>query len=91
MADKAESVKVVVRVRPLSSKETEDGRKVIVRADTARSEVLVESPSAEGGSGKELPKTFTFDYTYGAESTQKQIYDISASPIVGASRWTTGP
>ena len=79
MADKAESVKVIVRIRPMSTKEKEDSRKVIVKADTARAEIRVENSANE----KEAPKMYTFDSAYGPESTQKQIYDISASPIVG--------
>lgn len=80
MSDKAESVKVIVRVRPMSTKEKEDSRKEIVKADTTRAEIRVENPVSE----KEAPKMYTFDSAYGPDSTQKQIYDISASPIVGA-------
>lgn len=79
MADKTECVKVVVRIRPLSKKENEDGRKAIITARKERSEVVIESQhAAEGGA----PKVFTFDATYGADSTQEQIYVSSAYPIV---------
>jgi len=73
-----ECVKVVVRIRPLSDKETGDGRKPVVRAIAERAEVVVESVA----SATEPPKTFTFDATFGAESKQEQIYDSAAYPII---------
>ena len=79
MADKTECVKVVVRIRPLSKKETEDGRRVSITARSERSEVVIESAHAEGGGA---PKVFTFDATYGPDAKQEQIYVSSAYPIV---------
>ena len=76
MSDKSECVKVVVRVRPMSSTETSDGRKVAVTADHKRAEVAVANP--DGGP----PKTFTFDAAYGSDAKQEQIYASSAYPIV---------
>ena len=76
MSDKSECVKVVVRVRPMSSTETSDGRKVVVTADHKRAEVAVGNP--DGGP----PKTFTFDAAYGSDAKQEQIYASSAYPIV---------
>jgi len=76
MSDKSECVKVVVRVRPISSTEISDKRKVIVTADHSRAEISVVNP--EGGP----PKLFTFDAAYSAESKQEQIYDSTAYPII---------
>ena len=50
----------------------------VVFADSTRADVSMFNPNAE----KEQPKQFTFDSTYGPDCTQKQIYDITASPIV---------
>lgn len=74
-----ECVKVVVRIRPLSKKEKDEGRRAIITARSERSEVVIESVHAEGGGP---PKVFTFDATYGDASTQEQIYVSSAYPIV---------
>lgn len=30
----------------------------------------------------EGPRTFTFDQTYGDESTQREVYETTAAPIV---------
>jgi hypothetical protein len=70
-----ECVKVVVRIRPLSSKEVEDGRKESVRANSERAEVVVSSAD-------QAAKTFTFDATFGSDSKQEQLYDSAAYPIV---------
>ena len=74
-----ECVKVVVRIRPLSSTEVSDGRRETVKANSARAEVAVESADA---ASKEAAKTFTFDATFGSDSTQVQLYDSAAYPIV---------
>jgi hypothetical protein len=77
MTDRNEAVRVVVRIRPMSSKEMQDARTVVAVANSERAEVKISNPKSEKES-----KTFTFDSTYGADATQKQIYDITASPIV---------
>lgn len=77
MSDRNEAVRVVVRIRPMSSKEMQDARTVVAVANSERAEVKISNPKSEKES-----KTFTFDSTYGADATQKQIYDITASPIV---------
>ena len=59
MSEKDESVRVVVRVRPLSSQEVQDGRKKVVFMDMRRGQVLVK----EDGDVAE-PKIFTFDHVY---------------------------
>lgn len=69
---------MVVRIRPLSSKELQDGRKAVATADKGRAEIVLEDPRAE----KEI-KRFTFDTVYGADAQQQEIYAITAAPIVG--------
>ena len=75
----SECVRVVVRIRPLSEKERQDGRKVVVTTNEDRGEIRIAPP----GEGSEDPKTFTFDRVYGTNCTQRQIYDHTASQIVG--------
>lgn len=74
----AECVRVVVRIRPLSSKELADGRKAVVKAHSGRKEISILNPENES----EGPRTFTFDQTYGDDSTQKEVYETTAAPIV---------
>ncbi len=52
----------------------------IVNTDSTRAEVTISNPKGE----KEQPKVFTFDSAYGVDATQREIYDRTASPIVGA-------
>jgi kinesin family protein 3/17 len=74
-----ECVKVVVRCRPLSEKEVNDGRQRIVDMDGARGEVRVSNPKAGPG---EPPKSFTFDQVYDWNSRQQDLYRKTAAPIV---------
>lgn len=75
-----ECVKVCVRIRPLSSKEKEDGRAVCVTETGARAEIRMTNAASPE------PRLFTFDYTFGENALQSKIYSVSASPIVGAWR-----
>lgn len=74
-----ETVKVAVRCRPLSPKEVKDQRKSIVEVKPDRGEIIVRNPK---GDPSESPKIFTFDYVYGPDALQKNIYDESAFSIV---------
>ncbi|GLD95806.1 hypothetical protein PINS_up004484 [Pythium insidiosum] len=76
---KDECVRVMVRIRPMSSKEKQDGRQVVATANFDRAEVTLVNPA-----GTEPPKSFTFDAAFGAESTQQQVYDAAATAIVEA-------
>lgn len=58
----AESVKVVVRVRPFNDKEKERGCGRIIKMDTNRGEVSVTNPKA-----KEDPKLFVYDCVFDTE------------------------
>ena len=74
-----ECVRVVVRVRPLSSKEKQDGREASAIPDIPNGTITLANPSAGPG---EPPRAFTFDNVYGPTSLQKDIYDQTAAPIV---------
>ncbi|WIA28846.1 hypothetical protein OEZ86_011372 [Tetradesmus obliquus] len=79
MSKNTESVKVVVRCRPLNEKEKQDGRERIVDMDARQGQVAVRNPKSE-----EPPKTFTFDQVYDWNSEQATIFEITAKPIVDA-------
>ena len=64
---KSESVRVVVRVRPLSSKEKQDGRELAVEVDRKSCQIVLSEP---GGTN---PKSFTFDNVYGPGTLQKTL------------------
>ncbi|GBF89159.1 kinesin-II motor protein [Raphidocelis subcapitata] len=81
MTKATECVKVVVRCRPLSEQERRDARAQIVEMDTRAGQVMLRNPKAEGG---EAPKMFTFDQVYDPEANQREIFDITARPILDA-------
>ena len=73
----SECVKVVVRCRPLNSKEQSDGRVQVVEMDERMGMVAVSAPGASG----EPPKTFTFDSVFPPNTAQERIYKATAAPI----------
>ena len=77
MAEKdPETVKVVVRCRPLNSTEERDGRTQIVHMDSRLGTVSVATKLDEP------PKTFTFDAVFPPHSLQEAIYTSTAKPIL---------
>jgi len=74
-AGKCECVKVAIRVRPMNKHEKEQNSKICVEVDTINNTVSV-LPS------KGTTKTFQFDYVYPMDTTQRDIYDQVAFPIV---------
>lgn len=76
---KDESIRVIFRVRPLNSKEEADGRNIVTTAHMDRGAIEIRNPTF---SSSDPPKVFTFDSVFGPSSSQRQIYDICASPIV---------
>ena len=72
---KSECVKVAIRVRPMNKHEKEQNSKLCVQVDVANSTVSVISDKNES-------KTFPFDYVYPMETTQREVYDQVAFPIV---------
>jgi hypothetical protein len=73
-----EAVKVVVRCRPMNSKEKEDGRKPTVAVDPSVGSVEIRNPKAP----EEEPKRFTFDSVFDDMSTQKEVYEDTGVPLV---------
>lgn len=79
----AECVRVVVRCRPLNSRETTDGRTRIVEIDKRQGQVSLCIKSDNSGS-KDPPKAFTFDAVFDWESTQREVYENTAAGIVSS-------
>ncbi len=77
LKDKSESVKVVVRCRPLGNKEMEDQRECIVNVDMNACFIQVYNPQ----NIKDI-KSFTFDHTYDWRATQQLIFNQTALPIL---------
>ncbi|XP_028460950.1 kinesin-like protein KIF3C isoform X1 [Perca flavescens] len=76
----SESVKVVVRCRPLNRKEESNGPAGgIVQMDLRLGQVILRNPRA---SASEPQKTFTFDAVYDANSKQRDLYDESVRPLI---------
>ncbi|XP_045551428.1 kinesin-like protein KIF3C isoform X1 [Salmo salar] len=81
----SETVKVVVRCRPLNRKEaagvtgTPGGKGGIVEMDVHRGQVVLRNPHALPG---EPQKTFTFDSVYDASSKQRDLYDETVRPLI---------
>ncbi len=78
MAD--EAVKVVVRCRPMNSKEVTEGRKSVINMQVNESQVTITNPDTTAIS--QDPKSFTFDAVYDDMSTQRAVYDETAYPLV---------
>ena len=72
---KSECVKVAIRVRPMNKHEKEQKSKICVEVDTTNNTVSVISDKNEA-------KTFPFDYVYPMDTTQREVYDQVAFPIV---------
>ncbi|XP_048387877.1 kinesin-like protein KIF3C isoform X2 [Stegostoma tigrinum] len=74
-----ESVKVVVRCRPMNGKEEAAGCERIVEMDVNLGQVSIRNPK---GSPTELPKSFRFDAVYESSSRQSELYDETVRPLV---------
>ena len=80
MSDKTvETVKVIVRCRPLSQKELTESHTNIISTNSKESSISLANPQ-----NKQEIKSFTFDATFGVEATQAEVYQKTAYPIVEA-------
>uniref|UniRef100_A0A914UIK8 Kinesin-like protein n=1 Tax=Plectus sambesii TaxID=2011161 RepID=A0A914UIK8_9BILA len=73
-----ETVKVVVRCRPISQLETSQGHERIVEMYTDRGVVELKNPKEVG----DPPKSFTFDAIYDWNSRQQDLYDETFRELV---------
>lgn len=71
----------MVRVRPLSRKEMQDGHEACTTADESRGLITVVNPKGDEG---DPPKTFTFDAVFDPNVTQRKLYDTCSAPVVEA-------
>ena len=72
----SESVKVVVRMRPMNSSELSRGNQKIIEMDLKNSQATITNPKSES------PKTFAYDAVYDDSCSQQFIYDETAFPLV---------
>lgn len=77
----SESVKVVVRCRPLNDREKALGSKMVLSMDLHRCQCFIEKP----GAADEPPKQFTFDGTYFTDQTTEQMYNEISYALVEVS------
>lgn len=71
-----ETLRVVVRCRPLSRSEKTAGREVIVKMFQTTNQVLLSSQAKPArGRKKAKPKVYDFDVAMGAKTTQNEVYD----------------
>ncbi|CAH1778129.1 unnamed protein product [Owenia fusiformis] len=75
----SDSVRVVVRCRPMNSKEKQSDCKQAVKIDSVRGQAVVTNPNGAQG---EPPKTFTFDTVFGPDCKQVDVYNEVARPLV---------
>ena len=75
MSKHSERIEVSVRCRPMNQKEKNEGFQSCVEVDSERGEVNVHLAN--------MPKrTFWYDKAYGVDSTQDQVFQETAMPIV---------
>ncbi|XP_070565590.1 kinesin-II 95 kDa subunit-like [Ptychodera flava] len=79
MSKKAESVKVVVRCRPMNEKEVAAGHDRVVDMDVKKGVITISNPKASHG---EAPRQFTFDAVYDWNSKQQGLYDETFRVLV---------
>lgn len=73
----SESVRVMVRVRPMNAKEKERGCISVVEADSKTNQINLMREDS-----KEQPKSFSFDYVFAPDCAQSLIYEQSAFSLV---------
>lgn len=75
----SESVRVVVRCRPMNGKEKAAAYDKVVDVDVKLGQVSVKNLK---GTSHEMPKTFTFDAVYDWNAKQFELYDETFRPLV---------
>lgn len=70
-AEEVENVRVVARVRPLSTQELEKKCRSVVNVDSQNNAIFVSNPSI---TQRSIPKCFNFDVVFPADS--KQVFDL---------------
>jgi len=73
----SETIKVVVRVRPMSQKEKDRGCLSIVQQDEGNNQISIRKPDEE-----ENIKSFAFDSVFNEASEQALVYEKTAFKLV---------
>lgn len=73
----SEAVKVMVRARPMNSREKGLKAESVIQVFDDRGEITITNPTE-----KENKKTFTFDAVFDEDSLQSGVYEKSAFNIV---------
>ncbi len=73
----SESVKVVVRVRPMSEQETMKGCSNIIKIDEGENQITLTKPEEP-----ENIKIFSYDHVFSATSKQVDLYSNTAYDLV---------
>ena len=73
---KAQNVKVALRVRPTSS-----GEDNVATINESRTEITFRNPSVREGCPPESQR-FAFDVIFPQDSSQQDLYDIVAAPVL---------
>ena len=76
MAEASECVKVAVRCRPMNRKELDKGSTCVVECNEQNKTVTLKQ------AGDDMGRKFTYDYVYGTQSTQRQVYDEAAFSLI---------
>ena len=77
MAEK-HGIQVVVRLRPMSDRESKTNTLPVVTASTEKKEVTV----IKGSGNRTLRNTFAFDNVFTSFSTQKEVFDETLAPVI---------
>lgn len=94
MVGTAENVRVVVRCRPLNDHEKQNGNQIVVSIDKLNNMVIVLNPTAAPTTAQNIkqqpqqaqqPKQFTFDTVFDIGTTQLDVYNEAARPVVEVS------
>ena len=72
-----DNVKVAVRCRPLNTREEKLKCKYVIDIDLTDNQMVLKKPENE-----KITKSFRFDYVYGEDSKQKEVYEDTAYPLV---------
>lgn len=76
MSSSTECIQVMVRTRPLNSKEQVDKRASIVHVDSGTGQILLKNSKSEE------TKQFTFDAVFDGSSKQEDVFSCVAQPII---------
>lgn len=75
---KKENIQVIVRCRPMSSKEVSNGYTEVVKINKDENSVAVAVPKNDGSEYKQ----FTFDAVFDCLSTQEELYKKMVHPLI---------